>query len=348
MDNDDENLLTPMLNHSYSNVGTKNKAGKNVNPLVHLGTMGTFCVVCEFKTTRRLITSHYVRKHPELEVYTSRLSPDYVEAALKEPALPEYESTAKGSRMKVMCYFCGYKRPFDSKYWTRHVLHHTGEYPIECQSCHQKDLHEQNHPASCLVYIPKLLFEYGFIDGYLYAFMCKSCNYVQTREQNMVSHLRNEHEYHDVDLHTYYHRIKLVSNRVCAPIANVKEEINETQEEDAPNASTSDASPVESADEMSTDSGAPTEASGQPISIKIKTEQSRCFDGGINIGYARLNRTEEILSSSICEQLAQEPDTVASQQPVKLSTADKIRIKSEHVDGIYASQFVSLVLHQIQ
>lgn len=340
---DDDNLLTPMPIIKNTN---GHKAPKNIDPLIYFEDPKhkVCCVVCEKRMDERHTTSHYVRCHPNLEVYTSRFSPNCAEMAVKEPASPHYENATKTSKMLAMCYFCGRERSFYPQYWVSHILSHTGEYQIECETCNQKLVQENYHRKHCISYKPRKLFQFQMTDGYLWAFMCRSCNYVQVRRENMESHLTNEHAFHDETLHPYYCRIKLISNRVCAPIAHVKKEISGMDEEEDQNASySSNSSAAESSNEIGIEPATATVQSSPKVeapkfTLKIKTELNRSVDEDANIGFARLDETEEILSNSVCERLAQEPDSdVAQETMAAISSAGIRKIKAERFDGI--SQF---------
>lgn len=323
MDIEDDNLLMPLIRGH-------NKAGKNTNPEIYFQDpkYKNRCVVCDAKTTDKLVTSHYLRNHSDLEVYTSRLSAEFAGKAVGEPSPPQYENTTKGSQLKAICYFCGDEKKFGIQYWSRHILSHTGEYEIRCETCNQSIGQESYHRSKCSSYKPRKLFEFSVEDGYLWAFMCKSCNYVQVRRKNMESHLKKEHQMTDANLEIYYNHIKLISNRMCAPMADVKEEIVQMHENYSGNASPSS---DESSNEMPTE----TEESNPDITLKIKSEHMQCVDEEVNIGYAHLDHTEELLSSSICQRLAQEPDSDQTLEPDETSLAVRKRVKTERFDGTY-------------
>lgn len=240
-----------------------------------------------------------------------------------------------------MCYFCGREKSFYPHYWASHILSHTGENKIKCETCNQNVFQENYHRNRCSSYKPRQLFEYEMTDG-LWAFMCKSCNYVQVRKENIEKHLTNEHAFLDADLHHYYCCIKLISNRICAPIVNVKDEISEVHEDNEQNASSSlHSSAAESLNEISVESATATVQSSQKVrtpifSLKIKSELNRSVDEDANIGYAQLDETEEILSNSICERLAQEPDLGGAQEMNEMSSTETRKIKAEQFDGISA------------
>lgn len=311
------------------------------------------CAVCRVKMNEKMIVWHYLKCHPELEVYTSRLSADYAKKAQEEPPGPQYENATKSGQMRALCYFCGNEKTFYPQYWASHILSHTGEHPNKCGYCNKTYVTHTSHASKCPG-SPIKLFQYTFTDGYLWAFMCKQCNFVRVRRPNMEAHLRNEHQFPDTELQNYYFHIKLISNRMCAPIADVKEEIPECYEEEIVNGEIGEIEEIVENDMLSSNlfptAGSLDEMFTQqattikpPIctvqnsmnSPKIKVEPDRCVDEEVDIGYTRLDENrDELLSLSICQQLAQEPVSDETEQSEQMSTAEIRKIKTERFDGI--------------
>lgn len=343
MDISDENLLMPIFN-------AENKAGKNINPRIFFEDpqCKRSCAVCGGKCGIKMVTAHYVRCHPGLEVYTSRLSPKYAARADKEPVPPRLENTTKGANLRTICYFCAEEKSFTPTYWATHVLSHTGEYSSQCDTCNYILLptQEPHHRAKCVDANFRKRFEYSVTDGYLWAFKCKSCNYVQVICENMEKHLKKEHGYEDQDLSVYYTSIKLISFQMCKPITEVKEEMLEMHDMDDPDANSSPVD-AESSNEMAAESASSSQPAGEPtITLQIKSENIRCDDEDVNIGYMQLDQTEELLSSSLCQQLAQEPDSDEEQESDEMSTADIRRVKREQFDGTFDK--LRLIFHFIR
>lgn len=311
MDIDDVDLLTPMQ-------------CRNIDARIYCADPqhSAKCPVCKAKLSRKQLTSHYLKMHPTFEVYTSRLSPEFAMKAMNEPLPTKYEYDDKGRTMRTYCYFCATERGFTQAYWLTHILSHTGEYSYECTKCEMKILNAAAHKKSCAPFKSKTLHEFKFTDGYLWAFMCKQCHYVQVREKNMKSHLRNEHLHLERDIDCYYDRIKLISDQMCPPIVEVKQEIHGGMSERFDMVS----SPVELSNEMPEQPTAVSSESLQEPISQVKNEPTDCIDEAVSVGYAQRNALEEVVSSSIIHRLIEDPDAV----PVQLAFNE---VKTERLDG---------------
>lgn len=164
---------------------------RNDDPNIHMGNpeYRYNCVICNKSGLSRL-ERHYIRSHPEYELMTSRLSPDFV---LKTAAPPEPASVSDAFRMTAMCYFCEDRKDYDWNYWPRHILSHTGEFNYLCTNCNETELQKPCNKKNCKNKIVIRLFKYGFSDGYLSAYICKKCHYVQVNEENLAKHVTQQH-----------------------------------------------------------------------------------------------------------------------------------------------------------
>lgn len=357
MEVDPQNLLTPLVHRG------ENSAGKNLNPCIYFEEpmWRAHCVVCGKGSSDKCITAHYVHSHPGLEVYTSRFSSGYAKRARDEPSMPRLENTTKGAKMRAPCYFCAKEMVFDPKYWPQHLLSHTGEYANECLICKRKISNEANHRRRFPDHEIVKRIDYTFDENYLWAYMCNSCNYVQTQEVNMEKHLRNEHGFPHQDQREYYCRIRLLSNRMCEPMANVKEEISDEKlerdyGEDSDQFEYYDTDPEDGPeDEPPTTARTISQSVLEPIiTLNIKNEHTRCVDEEVNIGYAQLNEPNDELPNPICDGLAEEPNAIQTSEqdaagahilnPVEMqdtttigapgpSTVEIRRFKKERMDG---------------
>lgn len=344
MEDDANNLLTPMFRRG------ENRAGKNIDARVFYEDpyWRAHCAVCKRRSSDKLITAHYVQFHPGLEVYTSRLSPEYAERARNEPSMPRLENTTKGAKMRAQCYFCDKEMVFDAKYWPQHILSHTGEYAHECLVCKRKVSALANHRRRFSEHEIAKVFDYTFVDNYLWAYMCKFCHYVQKHEENMRKHLKKEHEYGDQDLRDCYDHIRLLSNRMCEPMTDVKEEIPDENDygEDSDQYEYYDSDPEDGSDDEPPTAARTISQSVKINTLNIKNEHTCCVDEDVNIGYAQLNETNEELPNPICDGpteeagaiLAPEPNPVEMQEP---STVEIRRIKVERMDGNCILKYIS-------
>lgn len=161
-------------------------------------------------------------KHPEHEIFISRLSPACAEKAKHKPQDTIHEL---GKGLTAFCYFCEEQKFRSYTEWTDHIMMHTGERNYICNNHLTPNKKVgYNHTSSCKNHTKKL-FDYDFVNGLLSAFMCTTCNYVQIRKENIRKHLVNSHDYSDASLEKYYQKIDLISIEMCPP--KVKEENSE-------------------------------------------------------------------------------------------------------------------------
>lgn len=161
------------------------------------------CVIClkEYK----YIVNHYIREHPSVEIYVSRLSEDMADVIINSSIPSE---RGEDNTLISFCYFCERNASYQDHYWSQHILMHTGEYQYFCHRC--------NHPINSNVYHNRNCksvtrrYRYEFKSGRLTAFLCKLCNYVQVRKKNMISHLCTQHDLQNEACENMYQVITLV------------------------------------------------------------------------------------------------------------------------------------------
>lgn len=161
------------------------------------------CILCnkEFKH----LVSHYVKVHRE--VYNARLSPQM--AANINSSL--VKGRLNGNEITAFCYFCERNVTYASIFnWSMHILSHTGEYSYYCKAHKGKFLHASNHfrcdGGTSLTQKFKYLHKE---DGYT-AFICKLCNYVQTRKKNIKKHFARHHELSKLEYIDKYKKITMM------------------------------------------------------------------------------------------------------------------------------------------
>lgn len=170
---------------------------RNIDRLMYPGSkeLDDYCPICEQSTTSMVV--HFVHKHPEHEVFPSRVSPEMADQL--RTTKPEVTRTGR-SKLKALCHFCQDSKQFVKGYWLTHISGHTGEYNHYCVSCNHKfaepnsianSIHKfhncksKNPQVSNLHVIP--------FDHSLEAYLCNICNYVQMREIALVEHVRVQH-----------------------------------------------------------------------------------------------------------------------------------------------------------
>lgn len=157
------------------------------------------CKIC--KKNKAKIVNHYVKMHKGCEVFTSRLSPEMAEKVKNRQTTVECTNT----KIEAFCYFCEFDLTKNIKEWLLHIIMHTGEYMCTCIKCNEKVSGSYHCKQSCLE-SPQLALK---IQDDLTAYICNDCNYIQINEENMVRHLRQQHDLKR-DINACYQQIVLV------------------------------------------------------------------------------------------------------------------------------------------
>lgn len=165
---------------------------KNVDrDLIQSSAKAKVCPICNGKYAR--MVPHFKSAHGEFEVFVSRISPEMCEMTKKAQFKAARYLKVGGQYMRAKCAFCEKEKNFSSYYWITHFRGHTGEYSNECQICPKMT----NTYSHCGVPTErKKIFDLKTTD--LTAFLCELCNFVQLDKENMVGHLRNHHEIHEI------------------------------------------------------------------------------------------------------------------------------------------------------
>lgn len=179
---------------------------KNVNKKQFCGsTSAKFCHICKKDFVKRIVR-HYKEHHKDSEVYASRFSP-------KSAAEVQNDTEAyvirynRNSYVRAKCYFCDAIIEHMPNYWKQHYTLHTGEFMFHCETCNEQQAdHTHSHP------VIKTVENHNFLND-LVAYICVKCNYVQLNENNVVAHLRNEHEIQEENVEEFYKEITLLPSK---------------------------------------------------------------------------------------------------------------------------------------
>lgn len=197
----------------------------NNDPDIFYSSNSSFCSVC--KESIRDLVPHFITAHSECEVIVSRISRAMATKVPKINQLTRKSSKKSNSiyhKLTTLCYFCESKENFQVKYWPEHILKHTGELKFRCTKCNQKVLWPSKHKDKCAGSCEQFL-HYDFQEnGQLTAFMCSLCNYIQTQEVNLITHLETQHEIRNEPISLFYMEILLAENCISAGEQDPREE----------------------------------------------------------------------------------------------------------------------------
>lgn len=177
-----------------------NPCDRSVTTLPNLNASGDIselevCGLCGYHSKRgwKILAKHYVRKHPDASIPTSRLPSKMNPVALVHNPI---ESTAlfktNEITIKSLCIFCDRSYDMNASHWLQHFIAHTGEYEYECNGCSHRlmiDLHKRCKSTNNL-----RLMEHELKDNKLFAYTCTKCNYTQLSKDNLLKHIDSEHQ----------------------------------------------------------------------------------------------------------------------------------------------------------
>lgn len=108
-------------------------------------------------------------------------------------------------KMRALCYFCEEMKEYTPEYFYAHIRSHTGEYAhYECSICKKRISFKTQKCCDLLPNIKSI----DCRSTEFTAFICLKCNYIQINEENIIKHLKNEHEIED--LNEQYLRVALL------------------------------------------------------------------------------------------------------------------------------------------
>lgn len=165
------------------------------------------CPLCR-KTYKRHMVHHFKTKHPNDEVYVSRISSKMVDYIA-----PENENRRTFNKcikyhyehLEAVCVFCEEEKIFDANYWIDHMRSHTGEYKNYCACCETLVCFSKH----CRIATTKID-NFNLRHQDMYAYRCNECNYVQIDKKNMKAHVGNHHHMYVTDEDIDEYRFKLL------------------------------------------------------------------------------------------------------------------------------------------
>lgn len=170
---------------------------RNDNLEWHCLNSDIHCQMCE-KSHRTSIVSHYVNRHPNSEVLTSRLSPDAANSLRnsKDDFKCKRIKRPYGTvSLKQMCYFCNMIKCYNRGYWIEHMAIHTGYFRYKCAYCSLKCARKNTkHTCNGKLNRMEKIHQPQFAQQDVTAYICDICNYVRFHESEIKKHLSCEHE----------------------------------------------------------------------------------------------------------------------------------------------------------
>ncbi|XP_052870586.1 uncharacterized protein LOC128276159, partial [Anopheles cruzii] len=144
---------------------TKKFRKANDNDEVHCQSKFMFnCCLCEYSGSN--MVDHYVSKHPDQEVFISRVLPDQADVIRKQPSAVHGKCVVLGKvrrSISCLCLFCEIVYVLTPNEWIEHIARHTGEFGY----C--------NETKTSI----KVNSDIEFSSNHMYAHMCDRCNFVQ-------------------------------------------------------------------------------------------------------------------------------------------------------------------------
>lgn len=157
------------------------------------------CLLCVF--TGKNIVHHYKMNHLGREVLIARLSPTNAETAILESSATVASAETTNQVCKFHCRFCYYVTEGAAdvalEAFYEHCTTHTGEYRFQCNSCSYQAVAK----ASMRTHYYKMCRKHNDTfneaasedevprEGVIYGYLCRGCNYVQLKRQNVEAHV---------------------------------------------------------------------------------------------------------------------------------------------------------------
>lgn len=162
----------------------------------------SFCVLCDKK--KNISVTHYLQSHPDHEVFIARPSP---KVATKIRSQKIVFKSQRGM-LSGFCAFCEQLSQRPKSGWAKHLLTHTGEKTFNCTTCGKNFKYLNEHDSQCSAKPVNIYLANSKND--LVAFMCNYCNYTQFHRDNMIKHMKNEHNYQNPDEKLHYGAYALI------------------------------------------------------------------------------------------------------------------------------------------
>lgn len=167
----------------------------------------SMCLLCGCSDKNLAI--HYARKHPDTEVFISRLSPNMATRIRSQ----QHDFVRIGGRIHGFCFFCEELKRMKTDEWKKHLLSHTGEQMYWCTGCKMSVIRKSNH-GQCSKQQVEYIFGTDSSNDDLVGFMCNTCNYLQIAEHRLIKHIQTEHDSFDDNYTDLLSRVILVKSPI--------------------------------------------------------------------------------------------------------------------------------------
>lgn len=165
------------------------------------------CLLCG--CSDKNLANHYARKHPDTEVFISRLSPKMATRLRSQ----QVDFLHIDGKIHGFCFFCEDVKKMKIDSWKKHLLDHTGEQLYYCDGCQMSMAKKANH-GQCSKNKVQTTFEEDESNGDLIGYICNTCNYLQIGKHRLDKHLMDEHDSYDDSYIDHCSRIVLVQSPI--------------------------------------------------------------------------------------------------------------------------------------
>lgn len=175
---------------------SRGRSVKNTDIDYHRGNQAwnyMACKLCEKKPKPHLTVNHYAKCHADFENFASRLTP---EGAAKFRT-GEFDLEYLPGKIKMYCVFHCDVHEKQRKEWLENCIYiNTGDYGHDCPTHEKKAKIGSCAKKNC--YVDSSKYEQQMAQDVCLT-ICNLCNWVHPDENNVINHIRTQHDDNHVD-----------------------------------------------------------------------------------------------------------------------------------------------------